>query len=173
MSNKTPSRIAASALCNLAQFAWRYKVLVREARMLSNYERGDLMARSVYPWGFTTEAEEAFAERIAKIADTEGIQAAAKSVSDQANGAGLRMTPERVLKSLIHAEGQLRRHEPKEIPGAPPPLPPRTGPRMDYAPPRDYVSNKSAAEERGCWMQMIAALVVIPAVIAAIWYFAF
>jgi hypothetical protein len=139
--------------------------------MLSDYERGYLMARSVHSWGFTYEEEEPFAQRIAKIAEEQGIQAAAQSISDQANSTGLQMTPQRVLKSLIHVEGQVRRSEPRNIPGAPPPLPPRTGPRLDYAPPPGYSAEKKEVEERGCQMQILMALAAIAAAIAALWYF--
>ena len=77
--------------------------------MPSDFERACLMARSVFSWGFSSETEEHFTRRIAEIGATHGVMAAAQAISDDCNASGLKMSPQRVLKSLAHAEQQLRR----------------------------------------------------------------
>jgi hypothetical protein len=64
-------------------------------------ERGFVMAVGAWHrFGHSDEPEEAFANRIADIAGTDGLSAAAEAIAQDCRARGLEMSAQRVLKSL-------------------------------------------------------------------------
>lgn len=116
-------------------------------------DRGVLMARGAWrTFRHTSEPEEAFAARIADIAETRGLQAAAEAIAQDCKQHGLEMSAGRVLKGLAHdlAHG-----------GTPGPRPMPEGLRR-------LVEGESAERSSGS-SGMIAAFIVA-ALLFVVWY---
>jgi hypothetical protein len=66
-------------------------------------DRGILMAQGAWrTFRHTSESEEAFAARMAEIAESRGLQAAAEAIARDCKEHGLEMSAGRVLKGLAH-----------------------------------------------------------------------
>jgi hypothetical protein len=74
----------------------------------SDYDRAYLMALGAWKtFGYTSEPQKMFAQRIAVIGETKGINAAAEAIAEDCREHGLEMSAGRVLRSLAH---HLQRH---------------------------------------------------------------
>jgi hypothetical protein len=115
-------------------------------------ERGFVMAVGAWHrFGHSDEPEEAFANRIADIAGTEGLSAAAEAIAQDCRARGLEMSAQRVLKSLA---GDLQH---RGQPGTTP-IPPGVL----------ELTRRANAPSSG--LSPVVVLIAVAVVVGAVWY---